>query len=254
MTLLEALRTVPWAVRLGHRPDLRLGEDRVLRALERVQLRPGSRLHQVAVYGSAHGTAVRDPRPALGGADERLRPLEVDGPGPRQHLVGPREPDLPGARADGRGRLDRGGTRRTGAEAVGACTGSRRPAPTSSATLARRAEPGPGGRSEALLHAVLLGELDGRAAASAFAAEAERHRRRAELHEALRNEATRRGSPLAPLRLAFDCGARIEHGARGVGRGCGSRTSADAAPGAVARRSPRYRKPSMPIRSRARLR
>ncbi len=47
--------------------------------------------------------------------------------------------------------------------------------------------------------------------ALAFTAEAERHRERATLHEALRDEAGQKGSPLAPLRLAFDCGARIEH-------------------------------------------
>jgi DNA-binding PadR family transcriptional regulator len=70
--------------------------------------------------------------------------------------------------------------------------------------------PEPGARSEELLHAVLLGELDGRAAASAFAATAERHRERAVLHEALRERASTSGSPLAPLRLAFDCGARVE--------------------------------------------
>jgi len=68
----------------------------------------------------------------------------------------------------------------------------------------------PGGRSEALLRAVLLGQLDARAAGPAFAAEAERHRERAALHVALRDEAGTSGSPLAPLRLAFDCGARIE--------------------------------------------
>jgi PadR family transcriptional regulator AphA len=70
--------------------------------------------------------------------------------------------------------------------------------------------PEPGARSEALLHAVLLGELDGRAAASAFADAAARHRERAALHAALRDEAAQGNSPLAPLRLAFDCGARIE--------------------------------------------
>ena len=71
--------------------------------------------------------------------------------------------------------------------------------------------PDPGGRSEALLRAVLLGRLDPREAGPAFAAEAERHRERALLHEALRDEAAGSGSPLAPLQLAFDCGARIEH-------------------------------------------
>jgi PadR family transcriptional regulator, regulatory protein AphA len=72
------------------------------------------------------------------------------------------------------------------------------------------ASPDPGGRSEALLRAVLLVQLEPRAAATAFAVEAERHRERAALHEALRDEAATAGSPLAPLRLAFDCGARIE--------------------------------------------
>jgi hypothetical protein len=69
----------------------------------------------------------------------------------------------------------------------------------------------PGGRNEALLRSVLLGQLDPRSAALAFTAEAERHRERATLHEGLRDEAGQKGSPLAPLRLAFDCGARIEH-------------------------------------------
>lgn len=69
----------------------------------------------------------------------------------------------------------------------------------------------PGGRNEALLRAVLLGQLDPRSAALAFTTEADRHRERAALHEALRDEASTRESPLAPLRLAFDCGARIEH-------------------------------------------
>jgi DNA-binding PadR family transcriptional regulator len=73
------------------------------------------------------------------------------------------------------------------------------------------ASPDPGGRNEALLRSVLLGQLDPRSAATAFTAEAERHRERARLHEALRDEAAAKGSPLAPLRLAFDCGARIEH-------------------------------------------
>ena len=68
----------------------------------------------------------------------------------------------------------------------------------------------PGGRNEALLRSVLLGKLDPRSAALAFTTEAERHRERAALHEALRDEAGTKGSPLAPLRLAFDCGARIE--------------------------------------------
>jgi DNA-binding PadR family transcriptional regulator len=72
------------------------------------------------------------------------------------------------------------------------------------------ASPDPGGRSEALLRAVLLGQLDADAAGPAFAAEAERHRERATLHGTLRDEAATSGSPLAPLRLAFDCGARIE--------------------------------------------
>jgi PadR family transcriptional regulator AphA len=72
------------------------------------------------------------------------------------------------------------------------------------------AAPGPGARSEALLHAVLLGRLEPATAAQAFTAEAERHRERASFHEALRDEASARDSPLAPLRLAFDCGARIE--------------------------------------------
>ena len=71
--------------------------------------------------------------------------------------------------------------------------------------------PDPGSRSEALLHAVLLGRLEPTAAAEALAAEAARHRERAVFHEALRDEASARDSPLAPLRLAFDCGARIEH-------------------------------------------
>ena len=70
--------------------------------------------------------------------------------------------------------------------------------------------PDPGSRSEALLHAVLLGQLEPAAAAAAFTAEAARHRERAVFHEALRDEASARDSPLAPLRLAFDCGARIE--------------------------------------------
>ncbi len=69
----------------------------------------------------------------------------------------------------------------------------------------------PGGRNEALLRSVLLGQLDPRSAALALTTEAERHRERATLHEALRDEAGTKGSPLAPLRLAFDCGARIEH-------------------------------------------
>jgi len=69
----------------------------------------------------------------------------------------------------------------------------------------------PGGRNEALLRSVLLGQLDPRSAALAFTAEAERHRERATLHEGLRDQARQKGSPLAPLRLAFDCGARIEH-------------------------------------------
>ena len=64
----------------------------------------------------------------------------------------------------------------------------------------------PGGRNEALLRSVLLGQLDPRSAALAFTTEAERHRERATLHEALRDEAGTKGSPLAPLRLAFDCG------------------------------------------------
>ena len=68
----------------------------------------------------------------------------------------------------------------------------------------------PGGRNEALLRSVLLGQLDPRSAALAFTTEAERHRERAALHEALRAESEVAGSPLAPLRLAFDCGARIE--------------------------------------------
>lgn len=68
----------------------------------------------------------------------------------------------------------------------------------------------PGGRNEALLRSVLLGRLDPRSAALAFTTEAERHRERAALHEALRAESEMAGSPLAPLRLAFDCGARIE--------------------------------------------
>jgi PadR family transcriptional regulator, regulatory protein AphA len=70
--------------------------------------------------------------------------------------------------------------------------------------------PDPGARSEALLHAVLLGQLEPAAAVSAFTAEAARHRERAAVHEALREEAAAVGSPLAPLRLAFDCGARVE--------------------------------------------
>ena len=57
---------------------------------------------------------------------------------------------------------------------------------------------------------MLLGQLDPRSAALAFQSEAERHRERATLHEALRDEAATKGSPLAPLRLAFDAGARIE--------------------------------------------
>jgi hypothetical protein len=73
------------------------------------------------------------------------------------------------------------------------------------------ATPDPGGRNEALLRSVLLGQLDPRSAALAFTTEAARHRERATLHEALRDEAETNGSPLAPLRLAFDCGARIEH-------------------------------------------
>ena len=47
----------------------------------------------------------------------------------------------------------------------------------------------PGGRNEALLRSVLLGQLDPRSAALAFTTEAERHRERAALHEALRDEA-----------------------------------------------------------------
>jgi DNA-binding PadR family transcriptional regulator len=70
--------------------------------------------------------------------------------------------------------------------------------------------PDPGGRNEAFLRAVLLGRLDAQAAAPAFAAKAERHRERASLHETMRDEAATNGSPLAPLRLAFDCEARIE--------------------------------------------
>ena len=53
----------------------------------------------------------------------------------------------------------------------------------------------PGGRNEALLRSVLLGQLDPRSAALAFTTEAERHRERATLHEALRDEAGRRGPP-----------------------------------------------------------
>ena len=68
----------------------------------------------------------------------------------------------------------------------------------------------PGGRNEALLRSVLLGQLDPSSAALAFTTEAERHRERAALHEALRDEAGTKGSPLAALRLAFDGGARIE--------------------------------------------
>lgn len=71
--------------------------------------------------------------------------------------------------------------------------------------------PEPGARSESLLHAVLLGQLEPEAAAAAFTAEAARHRERAALHEALREEASGGSSSLAPLRLAFDCGARVEH-------------------------------------------
>ena len=70
--------------------------------------------------------------------------------------------------------------------------------------------PEPGARSEALLHAVLLGELEAGEAAAAFTAAAERHRERATLNAALRDEASRADSPLRPLRLAFDCGARLE--------------------------------------------
>ena len=71
--------------------------------------------------------------------------------------------------------------------------------------------PEPGARSEALLHAVLLGQLE----------PARRPRRRspprpratASGRRSTRRSARRRragGSPLAPLRLAFDCGARVE--------------------------------------------
>ena len=85
---------------------------------------------------------------------------------------------------------------------------------------------------------MLLGQLDSRAAALAFAAEAERHRERAALHEALRDEAAANGSPLAPLRLAFDCGARIEHAL--ADWAAGGRGRATAVPAAArAARKPR---------------
>jgi len=101
------------------------------------------------------------------------------------------------------------------------------------------AGPGPelGARSESLLHAVLLGKLDGSQAAVAFTAAAERHRARAAQNEALREEASRGGSPLAPLRLAFDCGARIETALA---------EWAEAAAGERARRSPRSRSARAP--------
>lgn len=99
--------------------------------------------------------------------------------------------------------------------------------------------PEPGARSEALLHAVLLGELADQEAAAALAAAATRHRERAARNEALREEASHGGSPLAPLRLAFDCGVRIE-------TALAEWAEAAAAERGPARRSPRSRSARAP--------
>lgn len=73
-----------------------------------------------------------------------------------------------------------------------------------------RAEPDTGARSEALLRAVFLGRLDAPAASAAFAEQGRLHRERELHHASLLAQSEEAGSPLAPLRLAFDCGARLE--------------------------------------------
>jgi PadR family transcriptional regulator, regulatory protein AphA len=95
-----------------------------------------------------------------------------------------------------------------------------------------------GARSEALLHAVLLGELDDAEAEAALGEAATRHRERATLNEALRAQASQPGSALAPLRLAFDCGVRIET------------ALAEWAEAARAERAPRRTPRSRPARAR----
>ena len=93
----------------------------------------------------------------------------------------------------------------------------------------------PGGRNEALLRSVLLGQLDPRSAALAFTTEAERHRERADAPRG----APRRGrdegvSPRpAPARVRLRRPDRA--GPRRMGSGCGGRGAAAAG---GARRAP----------------